>query len=159
MTADRREYSRNKPFPDMTLPPPSTMVPPPADFFHGSADQSFYPPPYHQNDSWGMRLLFFKDKSSFRSLSCVLGSSKGGWTPSDIKELTPAPIGGMSSMGLPPLGPNMGPPPNISIPSVLNGPPPNYGPPHMHMHHREMDMRDRDMSHRDRDKDIDVSLN
>lgn len=52
-------------------------------------------------------------------------------------------------MGIPPIGPGMGPPPGMPPhPSVIggppSGPPPPYGNPHMHMHHREMDMRDRD---------------
>ncbi|XP_077294877.1 factor interacting with poly(A) polymerase 1 [Arctopsyche grandis] len=145
MTADRREYSRNKPFPDMSLPPPGAMAPPPGDFFHNS-DQQFYPPPYHQEDSWG---------------------NKTGWAPSDIKELTPGimgPMGPPPLMGMPGMGPGMGPPPGMPPhPQIIGvpptGPPPSYAPSHMHMHHREMDMRDRDLSlHRDdlddgRDKD------
>ncbi|VVC90714.1 unnamed protein product, partial [Leptidea sinapis] len=82
MTAERREYGR-----------PGHMRDGPPEYFPPHAD--YYQPPHvpYQEPSWGP-------------------PEQSGWAPTEIKELTPGP------MGPPPMGPPMGMPPMM-------------GPPHM----------------------------
>ena len=87
-----------------------------------------------------------------------------GWAPSEIKELTPGPMG-------PPVGPPMGMgqplgPPHIAPPHMMSAPPyvspyRPHPPPHMHERDRDRD-RDRvrerdDRDRRDRDRRDEVS--
>ncbi|KAM3960145.1 uncharacterized protein ACR2FA_005774 [Aphomia sociella] len=122
MTAERREYGRGGVTRD--LPPP--------EYFGAPPPEHYYPPPPHApyEEPWGH-------------------PDQGGWAPTEIKELTPGP------MGPPAMGPPMGMTPPLGAPHLppsphMMGAPP-FAPPYRHMppHPHERD-RDRD---RERDRD------
>ncbi|CAH2099586.1 unnamed protein product [Euphydryas editha] len=126
MTAERREYGRAH----------GRDAPPPADYFSAPPPDHYYPPHAPYEEPWA-----HPDQS--------------GWAPTEIKELTPGPMG-PPAMG-PPMGmtPPLVPPHNMPPSHVLGAPfAPQYRshlPPHMHERDRDREReRDRD---RDRDRD------
>ncbi|KAJ0181369.1 hypothetical protein K1T71_003454 [Dendrolimus kikuchii] len=133
MTAERREYGRGGHVREMGAPP-EYFAPPPADHYYPPHQH----PPYEEH--WGH-------------------PEQSGWAPSEIKELTPGP------MGPPPMVPPMGPagmpvgaPPPLMPPAHMMTAPPFTSPyrPHpVHIHERDRD-RDREREReRDRDRDRD----
>ncbi|XP_075981552.1 factor interacting with poly(A) polymerase 1 [Anticarsia gemmatalis] len=129
MTAERREYGRSGHQREMGAP----------DFFGPPPSEHYYPPPPHApyEEPWGH-------------------PEPNNWAPSEIKELTPGPMG-PPSLGPPLLGAPLAPP-HLAPPHLLTAPPfaPPYRPhPPHHLHERERDRdRDRDRE-RDRDRDRD----
>ncbi|GBP66841.1 Pre-mRNA 3'-end-processing factor FIP1 [Eumeta japonica] len=135
MTADRREYGRRDAVPEYFPPaahPPDMYYPPhgPPPSHHAShmpPHPHAHAPPYEE--PWGQ--------------------PGPGWVPTEIKELTPGP------MGPPPLGPPVGmgaplaPPHSPYAPAHSPAPPYRHPPPHERERERERE-RDRD---RDRERD------
>ncbi|XP_046987991.1 pre-mRNA 3'-end-processing factor FIP1 isoform X2 [Schistocerca americana] len=122
MTADRREYSRKPPFPDMTVPPPTTIppafeLPPPPHGVIPPVPTSFPPPPPPHIEPYGSEFYTPEADPYYQSYEPTQDSQWNDptWQPtpvpvaSDVKVLTPSPmvshlppVISASSGGLPP---------------------------------------------------------
>ncbi|OWR43112.1 pre-mRNA 3'-end-processing factor FIP1 isoform X2 [Danaus plexippus] len=126
MTAERREYGRGQ----------VREAAPPADYFSAPPPDHYYQPPPHAPHAPHLPPHQHTPHSYEEPWA---HPEQTGWAPSDIKELTPGPMGPPMPLGMPP----------VHMPA----PYPTYRSHVTHTHERDRDReRERD---RDRDRDRD----